>query len=298
MTASLTEKAEDMENERPDNLFGDAALLFASKQVQDNEREFMEILDSFCDGLCVMDYQDGSCRISKKLIARFGGGDIPSTEISAYLESRMHPDDREMVLLKRRQAFMNQITYPKIEFRMIELSGTVAWMLVAGKIKYAENGQPAKYYGTFTDITERKQMEEALRESEEKYRLMVETAGEGILMSGPGHTCFFVNQRMADMLGYTKEEIIGTTVADFCDLSVFEKAVNADRKLRKGEVSSGKSPVPPQRRLGFVDNVQRHPNIQSSGGTDRCSGYALRYYRTKKGGGGAAGEREKIPPDG
>ena len=67
------------------------------------------------------------------------------------------------------------------------------------------------------DINERRQMEETLRESEEKYRNLIETANEGILVIDAEHRITYVNEKMADMLGYIREEIFGKSVRDFTD---------------------------------------------------------------------------------
>ncbi len=67
------------------------------------------------------------------------------------------------------------------------------------------------------DISERKQAEARLRDSEERYRLIVETAWEGIWMIDAGARTSFVNPRMAQMLGYTVEEMLGRTLTDFMD---------------------------------------------------------------------------------
>ena len=66
------------------------------------------------------------------------------------------------------------------------------------------------------DITDRKQAgQERLRASEEKYRRIVETANDGIWEIGRDTRTMFVNRRMADMLGYTVEEMMGRPVFDF-----------------------------------------------------------------------------------
>lgn len=65
------------------------------------------------------------------------------------------------------------------------------------------------------DITERKRSEEALLASEEQYRRMVETAGEGILSIDTESRITFVNERMAEMLGYGVDEILGKSLASF-----------------------------------------------------------------------------------
>jgi PAS domain S-box-containing protein len=57
--------------------------------------------------------------------------------------------------------------------------------------------------------------ESALRESEERYRAIVESANEGVWAMDAGHATTYVNQRMADMLGYTPGEMIGTQVESY-----------------------------------------------------------------------------------
>jgi PAS domain S-box-containing protein len=59
------------------------------------------------------------------------------------------------------------------------------------------------------DITKRKRAEEKLRENEEKYRTIVETANEGILTTDNESIATYVNKKFADMLRYTHEELIG-----------------------------------------------------------------------------------------
>jgi PAS domain S-box-containing protein len=65
------------------------------------------------------------------------------------------------------------------------------------------------------DITKRKQAEEALRNSEAKYRLIVETAYEGIWVVDAEGVTTFVNARMAEMLGYSTKEMLERTMTDF-----------------------------------------------------------------------------------
>jgi PAS domain S-box-containing protein len=67
------------------------------------------------------------------------------------------------------------------------------------------------------DITDRKIVEEKLRESEEKYRNIVETANEGILIIDNEALITYANKKMADMLGYTLEESIGRPIWGFLD---------------------------------------------------------------------------------
>jgi PAS domain S-box-containing protein len=81
-----------------------------------------------------------------------------------------------------------------------------------------------------TDITERKQFEEALRESEEKYRNLVERANDGVLIIQNGKVQFS-NTRLADMLGCTVEEMIHTPFLDY---------VFPDDRSRTKEINEGR----------------------------------------------------------
>jgi len=82
-------------------------------------------------------------------------------------------------------------------------------------LHYVEKMGRIRFY--WLDITNRKLIEEALRESEEKYRRIVETSNEGIVISDFTGMVTYVNQRLADMSGYRAEEIIGRSVFDFTD---------------------------------------------------------------------------------
>jgi len=111
--------------------------------------------------------------------------------------------------------------------------------LVSTTPSFDEQGKLIGSIHVARDITERKQLENALKESEEKYRLIVETAQEGIVIGSPDGTFLFVNQRMADMLGYPKEEIIGKNGLDFLDKEQLTKVFEARKELAEGKESYG-----------------------------------------------------------
>lgn len=73
------------------------------------------------------------------------------------------------------------------------------------------------FAGLGIDITDRRKAEEALRASEEKYRRIVETAGEGIWSMDSAFTTVFANKKLADMLGYSVDEMLGRKIMEFMD---------------------------------------------------------------------------------
>jgi len=87
------------------------------------------------------------------------------------------------------------------------------------------------------DIIELSRGDEALRVSEEKYRRIVETSGEGIIIGATDGKMAFVNQKMADMLGYPKEEVVGKVGTDFMDQEQKTLVLKTRQELDKGEVT-------------------------------------------------------------
>ena len=95
--------------------------------------------------------------------------------------------------------------------------GNGYWVALSIAPIYQENGQMEGFIAVQTDITERKQTEEILTESESYYRCIVETASEGVWMFDSDSKTTFANSRMAEMLGYTVEEIQGRSLFEFID---------------------------------------------------------------------------------
>jgi PAS domain S-box-containing protein len=116
----------------------------------------------------------------------------------------------------------------------ITVGNEVKWVRERAELESDSQGLLKGGFGTVQDITERKRMEEALRASEEKYRSIVETSGEGILTTATDGRITFVNQRMADMLGYTCEEIIGRVGFDFMDEGQKPLILKARQELSQG----------------------------------------------------------------
>ncbi len=103
------------------------------------------------------------------------------------------------------------------EVKLIHKSGRLFWVLSSLTPIFDSKGYFTGSLGLITDINNRKLTEEALRASEAMYRCIVETANEGIWMLDQDNTIILVNRKMAEMLGYAIEEIIGHSIYRFMD---------------------------------------------------------------------------------
>jgi PAS domain S-box-containing protein len=105
------------------------------------------------------------------------------------------------------------------ELRIINRSGQMRWLRDSGWPELdAETGRVVRIYGAARDITERRRAEEALRQNEKRYRQLLEALQEGIWVIDQDARATFVNPRMAEMLGYTVEEMQGLHLFDFMDV--------------------------------------------------------------------------------
>lgn len=84
------------------------------------------------------------------------------------------------------------------------------------------------------DVTEQRRTEQALRDSESKYRTIVDTALEGIWVLDLDSVTTYVNPRAAEMLGYRPEEVLGRTVFEFMDESLHPEALRIRERRRTG----------------------------------------------------------------
>lgn len=86
----------------------------------------------------------------------------------------------------------------------------------------------------FTETTDRKETEETLRASEEKYRRIVETSNEGIWSIGPDSVTTFVNRKISETLGYDSEELLGHKLEEFMFTEDFPERAKRLKKRRRG----------------------------------------------------------------
>ena len=109
----------------------------------------------------------------------------------------------------------------------------IAWVLVNAEPEFDDHGEIHLVITSFVDISERKQTEEALKVSEERYHILIEQASDGIFLANPDGRYVEVNSAGCRLLGYTREEILNLTMRDLTKLT-------PERPLRLDELRAGK----------------------------------------------------------
>jgi PAS domain S-box-containing protein len=178
------------------------------RRIQDalisSERKFREFVERTCDGIAIV--QDLKFKYANSRLAEIGGyavEDILGKPFTDYI----WPDELPKVAERYRKRIAGEPVPSVYETVLRRKDGTRLQVeFNAALIEY--EGKPADFV-IVHDITERKQAEEALRESEERYRTIFENTGTATIIIDDDMTILPANQEFAKLTGYSKEEIDG-----------------------------------------------------------------------------------------
>lgn len=115
------------------------------------------------------------------------------------------------------------------------VDGSVRWFEVTATEELDAQGRIAGYHGISRDVTGRLAMEARLKESQERYRLLIETAGEGIGVACNG-LLQFVNPSLCELVGYAEEELLSKPFLDFIHEEDRQAVMATYQKRLRGEV--------------------------------------------------------------
>ena len=197
----------------------------------------------------------------------------------------VHPDDREEVMVRLEEQLRGMST--DTEFRVARPDGTLRWVRCHAFPIKDHAGEVYRVAGLAEDITERKQAQEALRESEERFRGTFENAAVGIAHVDAEGRFLLVNEKLCDIVGYTREELLARAFRDVthpedlaANLEQFECAhAGRGAQLLVGKAISSQGwlgrlgrrvPLDPERRCGKTrlrhSDPSRHLRAQAAGG--------------------------------
>jgi PAS domain S-box-containing protein len=190
-------------------LAADAAMQAALKESE----ERLRLANAAAGiGTFTIDLETGRASYSPELITMLGLPTICSANIADGF-ARVHRDDKERFMAKYEAGLQGvdggQI---KADFRFVIPGGEIRWMSWIGRVDFHDGPDgrvPFRVAGACVDITERKHAEEALRESEERFRGIFDHAAIGIAITDLEGSIQSCNPACANMLGYTQEELQG-----------------------------------------------------------------------------------------
>jgi len=131
-------------------------------------------------------------------------------------KKRIHPDDIENVMTQAQLHIEGNTTRYYVEFRFKRKNGDWLWVLGRGLIvERDKNNKPLRFIGTHSDITDRKKAQEALKASEEKYRLLTETMKDVVIKISTTGELLYISPVTKGFGGYIHEEEVGNKIFNF-----------------------------------------------------------------------------------
>lgn len=122
--------------------------------------------------------------------------------------SIVHPDDRNYLLKSLKEVIESQEQL-NVYYRIIRPDGSIRTLFGRGTVEYDSNNNPRRIYGITQDVTELKETENALIESEKLHRAVIESMSEGLIIADNDDHILMVNKALLEITGYKESDLIG-----------------------------------------------------------------------------------------
>jgi diguanylate cyclase (GGDEF)-like protein/PAS domain S-box-containing protein len=184
-------------------------------ELRQNEKKYQTILERIQDGYCEVDlagnftfFNDSMCRI-------WG---YPSDELIG-MNYRQYSDKESA---KRLFEMFNKVyrtgkPIERFDWQILRKDGTKRYIEASVSLQKDSSGKPIGFLGITRDVTERKQTEELLRQSEKKYRTILERIQDGYCEVDLAGNFTFFNDSMSRIWGYPNDELIGMNYRQYSD---------------------------------------------------------------------------------
>jgi PAS domain S-box-containing protein len=205
----------------------------ADRALRESEERARLIFDTVPDSITITRLSDGRYLQVNDYFCQLTGYSREETigRTVADLNVFVRPRDREDFIREMREK--GEVKDQEIQYR--KKDGTLFTTLLSARpIHY---GGEDSLVAVVTDITKRKMIEDALRQSEAQHRKLVEAMREGFGVVDERNMITYINKRFADLLGYRPEEMIGRPVADFVDPEYWNRLREQGERRRRGEAA-------------------------------------------------------------
>jgi PAS domain S-box-containing protein len=203
----------------------------AEEALRDSEEKYRELADLLPQTVFEID-ERGNFTFANRYGFESSGYTREDIDKALNALGLFIPEDRERVAQNMRKILSGERSEGH-EYTALRKNGSTFPVLIYSSPIVRDN-KAVGLRGLVIDMTEYKLAEKALRESEEMYRRIVETAQEGIWMIDAEANTTYVNQRLVEMVGYTVKEMLGRSAFDFIDESKREEVERRIERRKRG----------------------------------------------------------------
>ncbi|HEY9696107.1 MAG TPA: PAS domain S-box protein [Trichocoleus sp.] len=184
----------------------------AEKSLRQSEQQYTALAETVPVGIFYTDPQANSLYNNSRWYEMTGLTEA-ETKGLGWLQA-VHPGDREQLAASWRSAIESSSSF-QTEHRLIHRNGHEIWVVVQATPERDASGTLIGYLGTITDISDRKRIEEALRQSEALFRKLFEEAPIGIVLGRvDDRRLYKANQMFCQMFGYNAAELAELSYTD------------------------------------------------------------------------------------
>jgi len=243
----------------------------AEKRLEAVQHRFQELVESSSDWLWEVD-ADGVYTYASPKVKDLLGYE-PEEVLGMTPFEMMPPEEAERVAGEFGAAVRSQQPFERLENTNVHKDGHLVVLETSGTPIFDETGIFRGYRGVDRDITERKRLdaarreaEEALRESEQRFRAVFEHANDGIVWADVETQRFhFANEKFCKMLGYGRDEIEGLDLRGIHPEGDLPRVLADFERQAKGELDVARD-IPVKRKDGSVFYADINASPLSLGG--------------------------------
>lgn len=203
------------------------------RELQEQREQFQLVLRGTDDGIWDWDIRGGKLFLSEHWKKMLGYEDRELENKFESFSSLLWEEDREWVLEYMESYLREEVPKYSLEFRMKHKNGSFRWILSKGEALRDEKGLPYRMVGSHSDITERKKIELQLARERERLTSILEGTRAGTWEWNVRTGEIILNERWAEMLGYTLEELQPLSIAIWKRFSHPEDVERSEKLLEK-----------------------------------------------------------------